>query len=127
MREDSEYIIPLMCKKGFLQLEPFVVKEIVMGNYTFISVEGKGGYYERFRDVLRKLPWISYSRALILVEYHPSRGPLIGEMKIITSRLPDCVFGFSKLPLSSDPDVVVVRILLSEKTKYGKDCTNEYG
>lgn len=115
MREDSEYIIPLMCKRGLLQLEPFEVKEIVMGNYTFISVESKGGYFERFRDVIRKLPWIPYSRALILVEYYPTRCPLIKEMKMITNRFPNCSFGFSDLPLSSNPDIIVVRLLLSGK------------
>ena len=115
MIEDSEYIIPLMCKEGLLRLEPYDVKEIVMGNYAFFTVEGIGDYEKRFRNALRKLPLIPYSKVLILVECHPTRMLLMGELKMITSRFPDCVFGFSKLPLSSDPDVVVVRILLSEQ------------
>jgi hypothetical protein len=118
MREDSEYIIPLMCKKGFLELDPADVREIVMGSYAFISVKGEGGCRKRFRDALRKLPWIPYSKALILVEYHPTREPLFSEIDMITSRFPpfNCSIGFSELPLSSGPDIVVVRLLLLVQT-----------
>lgn len=116
MREDCAYILPLICKKGFLKLEPADVKEIVTGNYALFSVSGQGGYMKRFHDVLSKIPSIPYKRALIQVEYHPSKEPLFSEIDLLTSRFPpfNCSIGFSELPIYSRPDIVVVRLLLWE-------------
>ena len=114
-KQESAYIISMMCKKGFLQLDPADVKEIVLGNYVFICIKGQGDYQKRFLDVLRQMPLIPYKRALILVEYHPSREPLFSEINLLTERFPpfNCSIGFSELPLSSRNDVVKIRILLS--------------
>ena len=114
MKEDIAYIIPLICRKGVLQLDPADVKEIVMGNYAFICVSGQGGYLKRFHEVIHNMPRISYRRALIQVEYHPSKEPLFSEIELLISRFPpyNCSIGFSELPICSSPDVVVVRLLL---------------
>ena len=116
MREDSAYIIPLICKKGFLQIDPADVREIVMGNYAFFCVRGYGDYQKRFHEVLRKIPRIPYRRVLIQVEYHPSKEPLFSEIDLLTSRFPpfNCCIGFSELPICSRPDVVIVRLLFWE-------------
>ena len=116
MREDSDYIIPLICKKGFLQLDPADVKEIVTGNYALLCVSGQGGYKKRFHEALSKIPRIPYRRVLIQVEYHPSKEPLFSEIELLTSKFPpfNCSIGFSKLPIYSRPNVVVVRLLLLE-------------
>lgn len=115
MTEDSTHIIPLICKKGFLQLDPADVREIVMGNYALFCVSGQGGYKKRFHDALSKIPSIPYRRALIQVEYHPSKEPLFSEIDLLTSRFPpfNCSIGFSELPFYSRPDIVVARLLLS--------------
>ena len=114
-KEDSVPIISLMCKNGFLQLDPADIKEIVLGNYVIISIKGQGDYQKRFHDALRQIPSIPYKRVLIQVEYHPSREPLFSEIKLLTDRFPpfNCSIGFSELPINSRDDVVAVRILLS--------------
>ena len=115
MKEECAFISSMMCKKGFLQLDPADVKEIVRGDYFFICIKGQGNYKKRFLDVLYKMPMIPYKRALIQVEYHPSREPLFSEINLLTERFPpfNCSIGFSELPKRYKHDVVSVRILLS--------------
>jgi len=115
MKEEGASIITMMCKNGFLQLDPADVKEIVRGNYVFICIKGQGDYQKRFLYVLHKMPLIPYKRALIQVEYHPSREPLFSEINLLTERFPpyNCSIGFSEFSHSSNVDIVNIRILLS--------------
>ena len=115
MKEECAFISSMMCKKGFLQLDPADVKEIVRGDYFFICIKGQGDYQKRFHNVLRQIPLIPYKRALIQVEYHPSKEPLFSEINLLTDRFPpfNCSIGFSEFPQCYRNDIVTVRILLS--------------
>ena len=115
MKDECAFISSMMCKKGFLQLDPADVKEIVSGNHFFICIKGQGDYHKRIQDILHKMPLVLYKRALIHVEYHPTREPLFSEINLLTERFPpfNCSIGFSELSKSYKHDVVFVRILLS--------------
>lgn len=105
----------LMCKSTGLHLNLYEIDDILMDDYVFVCVNGKGGKIRRFETALDKLPLLFFEKMLILIEFPEGQSPLFEELALISSRFNSdiCSIGLYENPdlYKSRKEEIIIRVL----------------